>query len=79
VDAIYGAVNRIVNIPGVVLEQYSLSAVTGGMDALGEATVSIRWENKLYSGRAAATDVVLASCRAYVNAINRMLMPMRKA
>lgn len=79
VDAIYGAVNRIVNIPGVILEQYSLSAVTGGMDALGEATVTIRWEDELYSGRAAATDVVLASCRAYVNAINRMLRPIRKA
>jgi 2-isopropylmalate synthase len=78
VDAIYSAVNRIINISGVVLEQYSLSAVTGGMDALGEASVSIRYEEKLYSGRAAATDVVLASCRAYVNAINRMLVPVRK-
>ncbi len=79
VDAIYGAINRIVNVPGVVLEQYSLSAVTGGMDALGEASVSIRYQDRLYSGRAAATDVVLASCRAYVNAINRMLVPSRKA
>ena len=75
VDAIYGAINRIVNVPGIKLEQYSLSAVTGGMDALGEASVNISHEGKTYSGRAAATDVVLASCRAYVNAINRMLVP----
>jgi 2-isopropylmalate synthase len=72
IDAVYSAINRIVNIPDITLEHYSLDAVTGGTDALGEVSVRIRSSGRKYSGRASDTDVVLASCRAYVNALNRM-------
>ena len=72
IDAVYSAINRIVNIPDIKLEHYSLDAVTGGTDALGEVSVRISSGGRHYSGRASDTDVVLASCRAYVNALNRM-------
>jgi 2-isopropylmalate synthase len=73
VDAICKAVDRITGIAGLKLEDYQLSAVTGGQDALGEVTVVLSRDGKLYQGRGASTDVVLASCSAYVGAINRML------
>ena len=72
IDAVYSAINRIVNIPDIKLEQYSLDAVTGGTDALGEVSVRVSSGGRQFSGRASDTDVVLASCRAYVNALNRM-------
>lgn len=73
VDAIYRAVDRITRIEDLQLEEYALSAVTGGKDALGGVTVTVSYRGELYTGRGASTDVVLASCTAYVNAINRML------
>lgn len=73
VDAIYRAVDRITRIDDLQLEEYSLSAVTGGKDALGGVTVTVSYRGELFSGRGASTDVVLASGTAYVNAINRML------
>ena len=44
----------------------------GGIDALGEVTVRIDADGRVYSGNAATTDVVVSSARAYVNALNRL-------
>ena len=57
----------------VNLEGYSLQAVTGGKDALGEVTVRIKDNGNLYTGRGASTDVIEASAKAYLQAINKML------
>jgi len=72
VDAIYSAINRVVKIPDIKLEHYNLDAVTGGKDALGEVSVRVSGGGKQFSGRASDTDIVLASCRAYVHALNRL-------
>jgi 2-isopropylmalate synthase len=72
VDAIYSAINRVIKIPDIKMESYTIDAVTQGKDALGEVTVRVSSGGKQFSGRATDTDVVLASCRAYVNALNRM-------
>jgi 2-isopropylmalate synthase len=72
VDAIYSAINRVIRIPDIKLEHYNLAAVTEGKDAQGEVSVRVSSGGKQYSGRATDTDIVLASCRAYVNALNRM-------
>jgi 2-isopropylmalate synthase len=72
VDAVFKAIEQAVGFP-VVLQDYQLKAVTAGQDALGEATVRIEQDDKSFSGRGLSTDVIEASARAYVNAINKML------
>lgn len=71
VDAIYKAINRVVNIPNELIE-YSVKSVTAGIDAMGEVTIRLKHENKTYSGYAANTDVIVASARAYISALNRL-------
>ena len=51
----------------------SIPSVTEGIDALGEVTIRIRRDNKIYSGHSADTDVVVAAANAYVNALNRLV------
>jgi 2-isopropylmalate synthase len=71
VDAVYRAVNRVVNIPNELIE-FSVQSVTAGIDAIGEVTIRVRHESKVYSGHAANTDIVVASTQAYLNALNRL-------
>ncbi|WP_017304848.1 2-isopropylmalate synthase [Spirulina subsalsa] len=71
VDAVYKAINRVVNIPNELIE-YSVKSVTEGIDAMGEVTIRLRHEGKTYSGHAANTDIIVASTRAYVSALNRL-------
>ena len=73
VDAAYEAI-RIATGQSPKLENYSIRAVTGGKEALGEATVRIRSDDKTYIGRGASTDIIEASAKAYVDAINRMMI-----
>ncbi len=72
VDAIYRAINRIVNVENDLIE-FSIQAVTQGIDALAEVTIRIRQGNDIYTGRAANTDICVASARAYMHALNRLL------
>ncbi|OWY68821.1 2-isopropylmalate synthase [cyanobacterium TDX16] len=71
VDAIYKAINRVVNVPNQLIE-FSVQSVTAGIDAIGEVTIRLRYEDKVYSGHAANTDIIVASAQAYVNALNRL-------
>jgi 2-isopropylmalate synthase len=72
VDAAYRAVDRITGVTGTLLS-YQIRAVTSGKDALGEAAIKVAFEGREYSSRAASTDIVESSVRAYLSAINRML------
>ncbi len=72
VDAIYRAINRIVGVENDLIE-FSIQAVTQGIDALAEVTIRIRQNNDIYTGRAAHTDICVASARAYMHALNRLL------
>lgn len=71
VDAVYRAVNRVVDIPNELIE-FSVQSVTAGIDAIGEVTIRIRHEDSVYSGHSANTDIVVASTQAYLNALNRL-------
>ena len=71
VDAAFKAINEIVGMD-LTLENYRLSSVTGGEDALGEAVVHIRSENRTVVGRGLSTDVIEASIRAYLNGVNKL-------
>ena len=71
VDAIYSVIQRITGV-NVQLLDYSLRAVTGGKDAQGEVTVEVRHNDLRLRGRGVSTDVIEASARAYLSAINRI-------
>lgn len=70
VDAAFNAVERAVGL-NFDLESYGLKAVTEGKDALGEVTVRVSHNGSFYTGRGVSTDVIEASVKAYINAINR--------
>lgn len=70
VAAAFNAIERAVGI-SFSLEDYSLRAVTEGKDALGEVTVRISKDGKLFVGRGVSTDIIESGVRAYLNAINR--------
>jgi len=71
VDAAYEAIRGATGLSPKV-ESYSIRAVTGGKEALGEATVRIAEKGRTYIGRGVSTDIIEASAKAYVDAINRM-------
>jgi 2-isopropylmalate synthase len=72
VDAAYKAVDQVTGLT-VKLEDYGVRAVTGGQEAMGEATVKVRDNGHHVIGRAVTTDVVEASVLAYVNAMNKIV------
>jgi 2-isopropylmalate synthase len=89
VDAVYEAINRIIGVPNTLTE-FSVKAVTEGIDAVGEVTIRIQPHNgennspafnpqtgaayaRTFSGHGASTDIIVASARAYISALNKML------
>jgi 2-isopropylmalate synthase len=70
VDACYKAIDKITGIPGKLMD-YQVHSVTRGKDALGEVSVKVASRGKMFSGRGASTDIIEASIKAYVNAINK--------
>ncbi len=71
VDAVYKAINRVVDVPNRLIE-FSVQSVTAGIDAIGEVTIRLKHEERIFSGRSANTDIIVASAQAYVNALNRL-------
>jgi 2-isopropylmalate synthase len=72
VDAVCNAVVHIVGVQPK-LDEYSVRSITEGLDAVGDVTVRLRYGNRIYTGRAADTDILVASAKAYTNAMNRLL------
>jgi 2-isopropylmalate synthase len=70
VDAIFNAIDRALNLSTKLLE-YVVQAVTPGKQAIGEVSVSVEIDGRKFVGRGASTDILEASARAYVNALNR--------
>ncbi len=87
VDATYKAINAIINTPNTLLE-FNIHAITEGIDALGEVTVRVQGENgqqtmdaqrelpysRIYGGHGADTDIIVASAKAYINALNKLII-----
>ena len=55
------------------LIEFSVNSVTEGIDAMGEVTIRIESDGMVYLGRGADTDIIVASAKAYVNALNRLI------
>ncbi|MFZ5912175.1 MAG: 2-isopropylmalate synthase [Chloroflexota bacterium] len=87
VDAAYKAIDAIVQTPCKLLE-FNVHAVTEGIDALGEVTVRVQGENgqhtmdpqseavytRVFGGHGADTDIIVASAKAYINALNKLII-----
>jgi len=88
VDATYKAIDAIIKTPCKLLE-FNIHAITGGIDALGEVTVRIQSESnsdtkmdaqseleyaRVYGGHGADMDIIVASAKAYINALNKLII-----
>jgi 2-isopropylmalate synthase len=87
VDASYKAIDAIVKTPNTLLE-FNVHAITEGIDALGEVTVRIQGQNglhtmdaqsevvyqRVFGGHGADTDIIVASAKAYLNALNKLII-----
>ncbi len=71
VDAVYKAITAITGTKSRLLK-YEVKSITGGTDALGEVMVSLEENGKSMSGYGADTDIIVASAKAYVNALNKL-------
>jgi 2-isopropylmalate synthase len=87
VDATYKAIDGIVNVPNTLLE-FNIHAITEGIDALGEVIVRIQTKDghhtmgaqreveyaRVYGGHGADTDIIVASAKAYIKALNKLII-----
>ena len=73
VDAVYQAINRVIEVPNRLTE-FRVDAVTEGIDAIGDVTIRIARDDQSYLGRGSDTDIIVASAKAYMNALNRLLI-----
>jgi 2-isopropylmalate synthase len=87
VDAVYRAINRVIGEPNELIE-FSIQAVTEGIDAVGRVTIRIQadepvkengYERWVFSGRGSDNDIVVASAKAYMFALNRLIAARREA
>jgi 2-isopropylmalate synthase len=72
IDAVIGAIQRAAGVEARLVT-FNVSSVTGGSDALGDVVVQLDVDGRRVTGRGVATDVVEASARAYLAAVNRAL------
>jgi 2-isopropylmalate synthase len=73
VDAIFRAIRNIIPHDDSVLQLYNVHAVTGGTDAQAEVTVRLEENGKSVVGQGADPDTMVASCRAYLHALNKLI------
>ncbi|MGD2020839.1 MAG: 2-isopropylmalate synthase [Thiohalocapsa sp.] len=78
VDATFRAIESIV-ASGTTLKLYSVNAITSGTDAQGEVTVRLEQGGHIVNGAGADTDIVIASAKAYLNAVNKITQPRERA
>jgi 2-isopropylmalate synthase len=71
VDAVYRTIAAITGTKSK-LDAYLVKGITGGTDALGEVTVKVEEDGKKVAGHGADTDIIVASAKAYVNALNKL-------
>jgi 2-isopropylmalate synthase len=77
VDAAFKAIEALVGSNAELL-LYSVNAITQGTDAQGEVTVRLGKEGRIVNGQGADTDIIVASIKAYLNALNRLLTPVER-
>ena len=77
IDAVCGAIRRALGTQATLVN-FNVASVTGGIDALGDVTVQVEVDGRRFTGRGVSTDVVEASARAYLHALNKSVrLPQR--
>ena len=71
IDSVFKAISKAVGVHPT-LDSYSVSSITGGMDAQGEVSVIIKDEGFSARGKGSSTDVIIASAKAFINALNNL-------
>jgi 2-isopropylmalate synthase len=71
VDAVFKAIAELAETKSE-LERFHVNAITGGMDALGEVSVTVSEDGRRVIGHGAHTDIIVASAKAYIHALNRL-------
>ena len=74
VDASFMAIESVVKTSSI-LQLYSVNNITSGTDAQGEVTVRLEKGGRIVNGQGADTDIVVASVKAYLNAVNKLMLP----
>jgi len=77
VDAAFRAIESVVN-SDTELQLYSVNNITSGTDAQGEVTVRLEKAGRIVNGQGADTDIVIASANAYINALNKLIVPVQR-
>ena len=77
VDAAFQAIEAIANSE-TKLQLYSVNSITSGTDAQGEVTVRLDKDGRIVNGHGADTDIVIASVKAYLNALNKIHFTMNR-
>ena len=72
VDACFKAIEKLTDT-GVNLQLYSVNAITTGTDSQGEVTVRVEKDGRVINGQGADTDIVIASAKSYINALNKVM------
>ena len=78
VDASFKAIEAVIG-SGAELQLYSVNNITSGTDSQGEVTVRLQKDGRIVNGQGADTDIVIASAKAYVNALNKVLRKVERA
>ncbi len=78
VDAVFKALELVVK-SGTELLLYSVNNITNGTDSQGEVTVRLERGGRIVNGQGADTDIVIASAKAYINALNKIIEPIERA
>jgi len=78
VDAAFKAIETIINSDTELL-LYSVNNITSGTDSQGEVTVRLKKDDMIVNGQGADTDIVVASAKAYLNAWNKLVEPIKRA
>ncbi|MCU0868846.1 MAG: 2-isopropylmalate synthase [Burkholderiales bacterium] len=78
VDAAFKAIESIAD-SGAELQLFSVNSITSGTDAQGEVTVRLKKEGRIVNGAGADTDIVVASAKAYINALNKLHANLQRA
>ncbi len=78
VDAAFKAIEQIIN-SNAELKLYSVNNITSGTDALGDVTVRLEKSKRVVNGQGADTDIVIASVKSYINALNKLILADERA
>ncbi len=70
VNAVCEAINKLTRI-SCTLEEFNVAAIAKGIDAVGEVTVKVSYKGRTVNGHGASTDIIIASARAYLQAVNK--------